>query len=265
MTSSLLRDSRIRSVAWRDLTRLAWWEIAKELTLSLPWLVLSLWLAARALYLPAAGASFVFYLTGLRQVHNAFHFTLGLPRWASDAVMLTLSVGMLGSMHAVRFNHMRHHRHCMADDDVEAMSATMGAWRALLTGPLFPIRMHAQALRGATRNQRRWIIAELAANVVWVALVFLVLRVPALRYHVGAMVLGQCLSSVFCVWTVHHGCDPSHTPARTLRNQLKSFVTYNMFLHDEHHLFPQVPTCRLSTVAERIDAAAPGRDHQTVF
>lgn len=55
MTSNLLQDSRIRLVAWRDLTRLAWWEIVEELTLSLPWLVLSLWLAARALYLPAAG------------------------------------------------------------------------------------------------------------------------------------------------------------------------------------------------------------------
>ncbi len=79
------------------------------------------------------------------------------------------------------------------------------------------------------------------------------------------MVLGQCLSSVFCVWTVHHGCDPSHTLARTLRNRLKSFVTFNMFFHDEHHLFPQVPTCRLATLAERIDVAAPGRDHQAVF
>jgi len=49
MTSNLLQDSRIRSVAWRDLTRLVWWEIVEELTLSLPRLVLSLWLAARAL------------------------------------------------------------------------------------------------------------------------------------------------------------------------------------------------------------------------
>jgi hypothetical protein len=75
-----LQDRMIRSVAWRDLTRLAWWEIAKELMLSPPWLALSLGLAARGWYVPAAGASFVFYLTGLRQVHNAFHFTLGLPR-----------------------------------------------------------------------------------------------------------------------------------------------------------------------------------------
>ena len=38
-----------------------------------------------------------------------------------------------------------------------------------------------------------------------------------------------------------------------------------MFFHDEHHLFPQVPTYRLATQAERIDAAAPGRAHQAGF
>jgi fatty acid desaturase len=265
MSASLLQDPLLRSVAWRDLTRLRWWETAAELTLSLPWLVLSLWLAARQWYAPAAAASFVFYLAGLRQVHNAFHFTLGLPRWASDAVMLALSVAMLGSMHAVRYNHMRHHRHCLAEDDVEAMSATMGAWRALVTGPLFPVRMHAAALRGAGRTQRRWIVGELAANVAWVGLVAFVLRVPALNYHVAAMALGQCLSSFFCVWTVHHGCDPSRTLARTLRHRLKSFVTFNMFFHEEHHLFPQVPTCRLATLADRLDAVAPGREHKPVF
>ena len=59
--------------------------------------------------------------------------------------------------------------------------------------------------------------------------------------------------------------NTSHTLAQTLRNRLKSFVTFNMFFHDEHHLFPQVPTYRLATQAERIDAAAPGRAHQTVF
>ena len=29
--------------------------------------------------------------------------------------MFVLSVLMLGSMHAVKFNHLRHHRHCMGD------------------------------------------------------------------------------------------------------------------------------------------------------
>jgi fatty acid desaturase len=30
-----------------------------------------------------------------------------------------------------------------------------------------------------------------------------------------------------------------------------------MFLHVEHHLYPQVPTCHLPTLARRLDAAAP--------
>ncbi len=265
MSVDVLSDPRIRSVRWRDLTRLSRLEVAKELLLSMPWLALSLWLASRGQFVLASAASFVFYLAGLRQVHNAFHFALGLPRWASDWVMLALSVLMLGSMHAVRFNHMRHHAHCLGDDDVEAMGAKMGPLRALLTGPLFPVRMHLKALELAGPGPRRWIVAELAANLGWLALVFGLWKVPALEYHVAAMALGQCFSSFFCVWTVHHGCDPSGTLARTLRDRWKSFATFCMFYHEEHHLFPSVPTCHLGTLAGRIEEAMPGMAHKSVF
>jgi fatty acid desaturase len=261
----ILRDPRIRSVPWRDLTRLTRIEVARELGLSLPWLALSLWCAGRGHYPTAAVASFFFFLTGLRQVHNAFHLTLGVSRAASDAVMFVLSVLMLGSMHAVRVNHLRHHRLCMGEGDVEAMSARMTAWRALLTGPLFPLRMHRKALGVANPPQRRWIVAELVANALWVALVFGVLDVAALRYHVLAMALGQCFASFFCVWTVHHDCDRSHFLARTVRNPFKNLVTFNMMLHTEHHLFPQVPTCRLGRLAERLDRAAPELGERKAF
>lgn len=82
-------------------------------------------------------ASFMFFLAGLRQVHSAFHYSLGLPRWMSDWVMFAHSVLMLGSMHAVQINHLRHHQHCMADDDVEAMGARLSARGALLLGPRY--------------------------------------------------------------------------------------------------------------------------------
>src|ERR1041385_4163616 len=107
--------------------------------------------------------------------------------------MFALSVLMLGSMHAVQVNHLRHHRYCLADEDVEAMSARLPAWRAILIGPWFPLRLHQTALRVGDARQRRWICAELAANAGWIALVFGVLRWPALQYHVAAMALGQCL------------------------------------------------------------------------
>ncbi len=262
---TILNDPRVRSIPWRDLTRLTWPEVAWELSLSAPWLALSLAMAGRGLYGPAMAASFVFFLTGLRQVHNAYHQTLGVSRWVSEAVMFVLSVLMLGSMHAVRFNHLRHHRHCMGDDDVEAMSARMSAWRAILTGPLFPVRMHLKALREANPRQVRWIRAELTANVAWIALVFGVLGVPALMYHVVAMAVGQCLASFFCVWTVHHDCDRSGVLARTLRHRIKNFLSFKMFFHLEHHMFPQVPTCHLPRLAERLDGVAPELRRNEVF
>jgi fatty acid desaturase len=261
----ILNDPRIRSLAWRDLTRLTRPEVARELSLSAPWLALSLAMAGRGSYVPAMAASFVFFLTGLRQVHNAFHLTLGVSRWASEAVMFVLSVLMLGSMHAVRFNHLRHHRHCMGDDDVEAMGARMSAWKAIRTGPLFPLRMHRKALREANPHQLRWIRAELAANAAWIALVFGGLGVPALEYHVVAMAVGQCLASFFCVWTVHHDCDRSEVLARTIRHKFKNILSFNMFYHIEHHLYPQVPTSHLPSLARRLDEAAPTLQRMKVF
>jgi len=61
-THGLLTDPRIRSVQWRDLTKLSRTEIIAQLTISLPWLALSLFLAGRGLHVPAAGASFIFFL-----------------------------------------------------------------------------------------------------------------------------------------------------------------------------------------------------------
>jgi fatty acid desaturase len=111
---------RARQVEWRDLTTLSRLEIVKELTLSLPWLLGSLVFAHYGVFLAALACSFVFFLTGLRQVHDAYHYSLGLQNRATEWVMFVLSVVMLGSMHAVQITHLRHHRFLMADDDVEA-------------------------------------------------------------------------------------------------------------------------------------------------
>ncbi|HEV8490631.1 MAG TPA: hypothetical protein VGR76_00120, partial [Candidatus Angelobacter sp.] len=66
MQPEILRDARVRSVEWKDLTCLSSGEIVKELALSLPWLAVSLWLAHARWYLLALPASFMFFLVGLR-------------------------------------------------------------------------------------------------------------------------------------------------------------------------------------------------------
>ena len=261
----LRNDPRLRNVPWSDLLSLRRHEIAHELTLSLPWLLASLAAAHWRLYPLALLASFMFFLTGRRQVHNAYHYTLGVPRAATEWVMLALSVLMLGSMHAVQVNHLRHHRYCLGEEDVEAMSARLPAWRALLLGPWFPLRLHHAALQVGSPRQRRWIGVELLANAVWIALVFAFLDNRVLQYHVMAMALGQCLTAFFAVWTVHHDCSDGAFPARTIRNPLKAWLTYAMFYHVEHHLYPAVPTRRLPILARRLDRVAPDLGALKVF
>ena len=253
------------AVEWEDLIHLRRGEVARELTLSLPWLAGS-WIAAAHGYYPLAlAASFMFFLTGLRQVHNAYHHALGITRRATDWVMFLLSIAMLGSMHAVQLVHLRHHRYCMTADDVEAMSAVMPGWKAILIGPLFPVCLHRKALELATSRQRRWIHAELAANAVFAFAVVFVLDAGWLQYHLVAMLLGQSLTAFFAVWTVHHDCDPGDNLARSIRNPTKAAITYNMFYHLEHHLFPAVPTCKLPILAKRLDALGSGRMLKEVF
>ncbi|WP_111640709.1 fatty acid desaturase family protein [Marinimicrobium alkaliphilum] len=255
--------SHFKAVQWRDLLHLNRREIIVELSLSLPWLLSSCLAAAWGYYPIALLCSFMFFLTGLRQVHNAYHYALGLSRPMTEWVMFILSILMLGSMHAVKVNHLRHHRYCMEEEDVEAMSARMPGWKAILIGPWFPLRLHHKALQVANLTERRWILSELQANLLWFWLVFAVFDVSWLKYHVAAMALGQCLTAFFAVWTVHHDCDPSQ--ARTVRGRFKALVTYNMFFHLEHHLFPAVPTCKLPSLAQRLDQQAPDLSSKRVI
>jgi fatty acid desaturase len=250
-------DTRSYQIDWRDLAAATPRDAVRELLLPAPWLAGSLILAEYGLYPLALIASFVFFLTGLRVVHGAFHYTLGLPRRATDCVMFAFSLAMLGSMHAVQWNHLRHHRHCLAEDDIEAMGARRSAWGALLLGPRFPLRLHRAALAGARGTKRRWMAAELGGNLGVAALVFGMLPSGTSGYHLLAMLVGQCMTAFFAVWTVHHGCSRDGPLARTVRNRFRAAVTFSMFFHLEHHLFPQVPTARLHILARRIDAAAP--------
>lgn len=256
-----LQDPRIKSIDCGDLLSLKPREIAVELLISLPWLLAEICLLAGGHYFLALPVAFFFFLTGLRQVHQGYHLALGLSRFSTDVFLFILSLLMLGSMHAVKYNHLMHHRHCLDEHDIEAKSAKMPWYGAIAFGPLFPFLLHRHALQNGSDYYRRWIIAELVANVLMVAAAFLH---PVIAAHVMLMAAGQCLTAFFAVWTVHHGCE-GEIFARTQRGFLKNFISYDMFYHVEHHLFPQVPQKFLPEVARRLDAAAPELTGKTVY
>jgi hypothetical protein len=73
------RRALVAGVQWKDLLALSSASVFSELVLSLPWLMASLVAAAHGLHILALPLSFIFFLTGLRQVHGAFHGSIGLP------------------------------------------------------------------------------------------------------------------------------------------------------------------------------------------
>ena len=245
----------LATVEWRDLIRMRRRDGLVECLHPVPWLAASLLLAQASLWPLAALASFMFFLTALRLNHEAIHGNLGLGKTAHLWVLHGLSGLMLGSNSAVAFNHLRHHRHLGTAEDIEGACGRMTFWQVLRDGPRFPLDMHAAAWRLGGPRLRRRMALDLALNALLAGAALLTLA-PALLYHVGAMIVAQCLTALFAVWITHHDMADEEV-ARTQATPLVNVVTYNMFLHLEHHLFPAVPVRRLGILARRIAAARP--------
>jgi fatty acid desaturase len=255
-------DERLRDVEWRDLLPLTRGEVVYETLITTPWLAVSLtaWHLASTTHIAfvalALASAFFFFLTGLRQVHNAYHYALGLDRRSTDLTMFALSLTMMSAMHAIQATHLNHHRHCLDDEDVEGRAATQSWWRAVISGPAFAVHLHRNGWMLANTRTRRWIVVEMIALAFTITAAVLLEWLP-LRAHVMTMIAGQCFTAFFAVWTVHHDCLPIGRIARTQRGWLKNVMSYDMFHHVEHHLFPAVPTCHLPELSNRLDRVAP--------
>jgi fatty acid desaturase len=252
-----------RKVPWKDLTSLSVKEMLIENNISVPWIIVSWTLAWYGYYIWALPFSALFFLTALRQVHNGFHNSLGTNRFLTWVALFGNSILMLASIHAVKFNHLQHHKHCLGEEDIEGRSAKMSWWQAILYGPQHMFLVHKVALQKGNKNYRRNIIAEMIAAGLFLVVVF-AFNFKFLIYHCIVMIAGELLSAFFAVWSVHHDCD-EHTIARTQRTGWKNFVTYSMFYHLEHHLFPAVPTIKLPELAQRIDEALPELEKKSTF
>jgi fatty acid desaturase len=257
MTPKLHSDVRLQQIKWKDLLVLSRKEIAYEILLSLPWLIGSLIFAYYSWYMPALICSFFFFLTGLRQSHNAQHNTVGISKRATEWFLFGLSATMLASMHAVKYNHLQHHKHPLTTEDIEAMSARMPWWKAFLAGPYFILRIHQHAMKYANKHLKQWILFEIILITLILLFTYFIIDIHWITYHVTVMIIGECCTSFFAVWTVHHDCEPESVYSRTVRGRWKSILFYNMFYHTEHHLFPKVPTCHLPDLAKRIDDVIP--------
>jgi fatty acid desaturase len=249
-------DPALRRIVWRDLVGMRRRDGLIECLHPLPWLTLSLAAAQFRLWPLAALASFLFFLTALRVNHEAIHHNLGFGPIGTRRVLHALSALMLGSNNSVAFNHLHHHSRIGTADDIEGKCGHMKLWQVLLYGPRFPLETHVYGWRQGGPQLRRRMAIDAALNAVVIAVAIVTLW-PPLVYHIAAMLAAQCLTAFFAVWITHHDTQDDSLGARTQRSRLINLVTYNMFFHLEHHLFPAVPVKRLARLARRMDAAAP--------
>lgn len=257
-----LKD-KLRKVKWHDLKTLTIPEIFIENTITLPWLMGSWVLAYYGLYVLAVLASFMFFLTALRQSHNGFHHALGISKPWTHAILHINSLLMIASMHAVKFNHLRHHRFCLGEEDHEGKAAKLSMLKAFFYGPIHIYHIHRIGWREGGRKLRKRIVLDVLFIALFIGLVW-IWDISYLKYHVVVMIVGESFSAFFAVWTVHHDLEEEHI-ARTQRKGWKNFLTYNMFYHLEHHLFPSVPTIKLPELARRIDKEVPEMEKRSVF
>lgn len=254
----------VKRVHWKDLRHLSLPEMLIENNLTIPWALSSWALAYFGYYIWALPFSAFFFLTALRQVHNGFHNSLGTNKFLTNFTLFTNSVLMCASMRAVKFNHIRHHKYCLSDEDYEGKSAGMSWYGAILYGPVHMFLIHKVTWKKGNRNYRKHLVAELLAVITFICAVFY-FQVPFLMYHVIVMVTGELLMAFFAVWTVHHDTADQPEIARTQRGGWKNKITFSMFYHLEHHLFPAVPTIKLPELAKRIDDVLPELEKRQTF
>lgn len=255
----------LQKIEWKDLLHLSFKETLIEFLLPWPWFIASLYAAHLQWYVLALFFSFMFFLVMGRLSHAAIHNSLGITRQQNRWVLILCSFFILSSMHAIQINHIRHHRLLMQDEDIEAMSAKMPWWKALLIGPWYTILLHIKAFQIGNEQQRKWMMLELMLIIILISAIFFYFNVTFLKFHVIAMLFGQSMTAFFAGWLVHHDTEDHIYQARTLRSHLKGKMSYSMFYHVEHHLFPSVPAQRLHIIAQRLDAYHPDLKMKKVF
>lgn len=254
----------LKKVEWKDLKNLSFKEMLIENNLTIPWFIISTTLAYFKYYPLALPFTAFFFLTGLRQVHNGFHNSLGTNKFLTWFTLYSNSILLLVSIHAVKFNHIRHHKYCLSDEDYEGKSAKMTWYGAILYGPIHMFLIHKITFKLANKNYIKNMLLELSSITIFVFITFY-FKINFLIYHIIIMIIAEFLMAFFAVWTVHHDTEKNPEIARTQRGKWKNKITFSMFYHLEHHLFPSVPTIKLHELSMRIDKVLPEIEKKNTF
>jgi len=186
-------------------------------------------------------------------IHDLLHRSLGLGPRANRWWLSVLGVLVLQSGHAIQATHAAHHRRFPAPDDPEAYVSHMSIPRAILEGPLYPVRLWGWARRQPTSPRRR-IVGETAGHVVLgVGCLAAIPVSPIPVVYAAAMCLACSLFPAVSVNLLHRADVPDPlVGTRTVHGIVLPLLTLGSGYHLEHHLYPRVPSPHYGRLARRL-------------
>lgn len=189
-------------------------------------------------------------------IHDLLHCSLGLGPRANRWWLSTLGVLVLQSGHAIQATHAAHHRRFPAPDDPEAYVSHMSIVRAILEGPVYPVRLWAWARRQPMSPRRR-ILGETAGHVLLGVGCLVAIPISPIPFvYAAAMCVACSLFPAVSVNLLHREDAPDVLAGtRTVPGVVLPLVTLGSGYHLEHHLYPRVPSPHYGRLARRLRPA----------
>jgi beta-carotene hydroxylase len=200
---------------------------------------------------------FLIFVAVVTVTHDVVHGTIGLTKRQTDWALFFMGAMLLESGHAYRITHCQHHLNFPADNDPEGYPAKISLLGAILYGPVFLWRLWWWAF-GHTKDQptqRGWLIVEILMPILGITLgVWLWWNTPYVLLYVVTVIIGSWVYPLLTVYLPHKDYgDTPLTQTHTLRGHLIPALFLELTYHLEHHLYPQVPSHNLATLACRLD------------
>lgn len=192
------------------------------------------------------------YFTYASVSHDLVHCTLRLPVWLNEGLLGGIELMSFRSGHAFRATHLHHHQKFPHEDDLEGAAASMSWLGALVDGLTAQPRLWWWAVKHTSGKNRRWIVGEGAAILLWAAWC---LTSPVGTAYLLLILAGSWLYP-FMTSFVPHSSAGGHDPlrqTRLFRGRVVALLSCEHLYHLEHHLYPQVPHQRWSQLARRLD------------
>lgn len=247
------KSNHLNKIQWQDLRHLTAHEKAYNILLPYPFLGLSWYFAYQEIYLIAVIFSYFFTITAYRQGHDLYHHALGVSRHSSTLLLFIISLLSFTSLHSMKYSHLLHHREPLSDNDTEGYLAHKNWLMALFGGLLFRIRLFKHGFNLAPKREKRKIILE-STLILLLTIAIFYYQYSVFIYQFVVMFIMNACAGLIAVWGLHHDCDEV---GRTERNPIVNALSFNLFYHAEHHLFPAVPMQNLPKLAKRLDKVAP--------